>query len=762
MNRNILTRSIIDAIATIERRVFAAADGDLPAIKPMMILRPVGSADNEYELLIYGDIGDSWWGESVTAQSIVQQLAALPAGVTQLNVRINSYGGSVSDGMAIYNVLKRNSAKKIGTVDGVAMSSASLIAMACDTLNMPEASLLMIHAPWGLAQGNATDMRIMADVLDTYAGAMSGAYAAKTGLPKSQMLSLLMDGQDHFYTGEQAVEAKFADAVIAAAVDEDADDTDASARARNNVGLSRYLSSAPAPIAAMAIAASRRSPKFAASAAPKPAAKPAAKPAVTPTKEENTMTPEELAAKANADADNAAARVAAEAEATKRAQGALRDRNERITAALKPVMKISGVSDLYTSALADPEMTIDQVHAKALALCGKESSPIAGTPHIEGGEDQREKDASAMCQVIVARSLKIARNPEGKKVAAKIDDDNPFRKLSLSAMAEHCVRAAGHNTARLSRSEIAALALSRPMAAAGHTTSDFTTLLGNSINRVLLATYENANVAWRSFCKITDLADFRVNQRLRMGSFDDLKVVNEAGNYEQGTLSDASAETIQAGRKGRKLVVSREMIVNDDLQAFADMSTMLGNAASRTVEKDVFALLALNSGNGPTMGDGAALFDSTHNNIAATPSAPTVLSFDAARQQLAQQKDISGNDFLDIQPSIWLGPNSLYGAAQLLNINETDPTINKFQVRNIVAAMLDKVIGTPRLSGTPWYVLADPDIERVFEVGFIDGNSTPRIDSVVDFDSDGVKWKVVLEYGVAATGWRGIVKNAGA
>lgn len=775
MKHNALVQAILAGIASIPPalRVFAAADGadDLPVIKPLMVLRVSAAAAKEYELIIYGDIGESWWGESVTAQSIVQQLAALDPAVTQINVRINSYGGSVSDGMAIYNVLKRTAAKKIGTVDGVAMSSASLVAMACDELSMPESSILMIHAPWGLAQGNASDMRIMADVLDTYAEAMVGAYTAKSKQPKADMLALLKDGQDHYYTGEQAVAAGFADKVITAVADPAEADAAESNRPR---GLNRFLSHAPAAIAAMAIAAARRSPITATGVAVNPASSASTEDSdmlrktkrglvSLPPKARSTTVDNALPA--GGGGGEGGDTTLNPADIRSRAMAELGERNRLIEAALKPVMHIGGIPELHVQALGDLAMTLDQVHARALALAGAKATPTAGNGGVEAGADQRDKDIEAMSQIIVARGLSAAKGPDGKRLpVTDVDPANPFRTMSLSAMAEHCVRASGHNTSRMSRSEIASLALQRPVAAAGHTTSDFPTLLGNTINRILLVTYTSANTRWMQFCKISDLADFRPNTRLRMGSFDDIKVVNEAGNYEQGTFGDATAETIKALRKGRKLVISREMIVNDDLQAFADIAAMLGGAAARTVEKDVFALFALNSGAGPVMGDGFNLFDATHHlNVAATPAAPSVISFDAARQQLAVQTDNSGNDYLDILPSIWLGPSSLYGAAQLLNINATDPSVtNKFLIRNIVEAMFDKVIGTPRLTGTPWYVLADPNVEPVFEVGFVDGQRTPRTDSQVDFDSDGVKWKVVLEYGVAATGWRGIVKNAGA
>ncbi len=166
------------------------------------------------EVFIYGDIGESWSDESVTAAKFVRELGALD--VDALSVRINSYGGSVSDGLAMYNALKRHKAAVTVSIDGVAASIASLIAMAGDTVEMAENALLMIHAPWGAAIGNATAMREFADMLDTWAQAMATSYAAKTGRPLDEMLALLTDGADHWLDAEQARASGFVDAVVAA------------------------------------------------------------------------------------------------------------------------------------------------------------------------------------------------------------------------------------------------------------------------------------------------------------------------------------------------------------------------------------------------------------------------------------------------------------------------------------------------------------------------------------------------------------------
>lgn len=166
---------------------------------------------DEAEVFVYGDIGQDWWGESVAAVDFVREISALDVGT--LNVRLNSYGGSITDGVAIYNALKRHRATVNISIDGAAHSIASLIAMAGDNVSIAANAMMMIHAPWAGNVGNATSMREFADVLDKHAQAMATSYAAKTGKPVDEMLALLTDNAEHWYSADEAVAAGFADEV---------------------------------------------------------------------------------------------------------------------------------------------------------------------------------------------------------------------------------------------------------------------------------------------------------------------------------------------------------------------------------------------------------------------------------------------------------------------------------------------------------------------------------------------------------------------
>ena len=188
-----------------------------------------GEAPKPAEVLIYGNIGDRWNEDGVVASELVRDLSALEADT--INLRINSYGGSVPDGLAIYNALRRHKAAVNVFVDGVAISCASYIAMAGDTITMAKNAQMMIHGPWTIAAGNASELREQADILDRYAKAMASAYADKSGKTYEDALALLVDRKDHWFMADEAkaeghgrCRTEFAAMGVAVKQGEDADD----------------------------------------------------------------------------------------------------------------------------------------------------------------------------------------------------------------------------------------------------------------------------------------------------------------------------------------------------------------------------------------------------------------------------------------------------------------------------------------------------------------------------------------------------------
>lgn len=152
------------------------------------------------DLYIYGDVegdGYDWWTDEViksetSAQHFREELAKHPE-ASQINLYINSYGGSVFEGTAIYSQLRRHPAKKTAYIDGFACSVASVIAMAADKIIMPRNAMMMIHNAWMFAVGNSTELRKAADDLEQINKGNRQAYLMKAGdkLPEAKLIELL-------------------------------------------------------------------------------------------------------------------------------------------------------------------------------------------------------------------------------------------------------------------------------------------------------------------------------------------------------------------------------------------------------------------------------------------------------------------------------------------------------------------------------------------------------------------------------------------
>lgn len=169
------------------------------------------SAKNSGEITIYGYISEyDWWEEDVTPQRFNEDLSALGE-VDELNIRINSGGGSVTAGVAIHSMLKRHAAKVNVYVDGWAASIASIIAMAGDRIIMGKGSMMMIHNPSSYAWGEAKDLRKQAEVLDQVRESLLDVYESRTGKTREEITDLLDD--ETWFTSSQAVENGFADEV---------------------------------------------------------------------------------------------------------------------------------------------------------------------------------------------------------------------------------------------------------------------------------------------------------------------------------------------------------------------------------------------------------------------------------------------------------------------------------------------------------------------------------------------------------------------
>lgn len=701
------------------------------AIRPLLAVRAAG--DNRAEVFIYGDIGESWFGESVTAKDFVEQIGSLKGHA--LDVRINSYGGSVSDGLAIYNALKRHDSEVAVTIDGVAVSIASLIAMAGSTVHMADNALLMVHAPWSLAMGNAVELRVAADVLDTYARAMATSYAAKTGKSIDDMLALLSDGVDHWYTAVEAVDAGFADAVAAP------DETAAAAHGFQPAlcGLGRYAARAPERIAA----ALRMPPAAAPMSTVSPTQPVAASTGVRVMPNANLSGTSAAPAAAASTPASAAAAPAASSDSDIMAQ--IKDRNARIQAKLEPFKDRPAIQALLAQAMADPAMSEQAVADRAMELLAAAAQPIGGASavRVEHGASDHEKFVAGVQASLMARAG-----------LAKDDPANNYRGYSLVEIARASVERAGRSTRDMSKLEVVG---------AGFTsTSDFPSLLSNIANKALLLGWGEAPETFDRWTRPGVLTDFKPTKRVDLNEFSALAVVPQDGEYKQGTIGDRG-ETITLATYGRLFGISRQSIINDDLGAFTRIPRKMGMAARRTIGNLVYAVLTSN----PAMADGVALFNAAHNNLAGAGTVISTASVDAARQAIAKQKDPAGNvAALNIPMKYLIVPVALGGAGrQVANAEyEVGAATKNNTVPNYVRGLFE-VVEDARLdaaSAISWYAAADGQMFDTIEVAYLDGQQTPFLEQQDGWKVDGVEFKVRIDAGVKALDHRTLYKNPGA
>ncbi|MFC6292511.1 Clp protease ClpP [Macrococcus epidermidis] len=172
-------------------------------------------AQNEAEIYIYGPITNSKWEDSdVTASDFKEELKAL-GDVEVINLHINSGGGSVFGGHAIYNMLKSHKAKINVYVDALAASIASVIAMSGDAIFMHENSMMMIHNSWIVTAGNAKELRETADLMEKMDKSSNTAYLNKNSKVSQDQLEEMLK-EDYWMTAQEAYELGFADEIIGA------------------------------------------------------------------------------------------------------------------------------------------------------------------------------------------------------------------------------------------------------------------------------------------------------------------------------------------------------------------------------------------------------------------------------------------------------------------------------------------------------------------------------------------------------------------
>jgi len=431
-----------------------------------------------------------------------------------------------------------------------------------------------------------------------------------------------------------------------------------------------------------------------------------------------------------------------EAEMRQIADDAMQRERARI-AGIQDAARKLGVCPDVSEDLVSRGVSLADARTALIDAAASRDEQVETRPHIRmGGQDEVETRRAAV------ETALLHRHDPGR--FEMTDAARDWRGLSLIELARSFLETEGVRVRGLTRDEIATRAL--------HSTSDFPLILSNVTNKTLRAAYDVAPRTFAPIARRTTVADFKDVHRLQLGEAPQLEKVNESGEYKRGTIGEAQ-EKYRIETFGKVIGITRQVLINDDLDAFTRVPALFGTAAA-TLESDVvWGVIAANA----AMADGKALFHASHNNLAGTGAALDVSGLAKARAAMSHQKGVDGKATLNIRPAFLVVPTSLELNAEQLLAQTIVPT----KPGDVVPASMRSltVISEPRLDpasgAVPWYLFANPAAIDTIEYAYLEGQEGVAMETRMGFDVDGIEIRARLDFGAKAIDWRGLYKNPG-
>jgi ATP-dependent protease ClpP protease subunit len=677
-------------------------------------------------LQLYGDVG-----MDVLASDVARALES--AGGRDVTVNLFSYGGDAGEGIAIHDILSRYAGRKTVVIDGVAASAGSIVAMAGDRVVMPENALMMVHNCWSMAAGDAESLRTSAALLDTYSDAYRRTYAKRAGASEEQVMEWMAAGAGAgtWFTAEAAVAAGLADEVAPPAqvrasaprlpsdrfVDPPAALLQTWAKKTDIVGREdRILTPSPSPMTTQSPAG------------------------VAPPVANTDTTVQAAAAPEVAPVASAAAVVPAAAASDESATVlALRRENDIRRCAAKAGLSAEAVQAMVDSGKPFAEVAVDIVAAHASVVEGKASA--AGHPaRIQVTRDGGDSVMAGIGDMLYARIT------PGSQLS---DAGRQYRGYSLMECVRIFAESRGIITVGRSKTELVAMAM--------HSTSDFPLLFSNLAGKSLNAAYQEEPHTWGQLARQRNLPDFKQASDLVVAADLAPELLPEGGEYKAGTLVEAQS-TWRLATYARKVPITRQAIINDDLSALERVPELLGRGFRRLESNLVWGLI---SGNAVTSVDGLPLFDAGHNNTGT--GGIGIAGMNAAKKAMRKQKDISGVT-VNLTPDYLIVPSDLEATAlQFLFPSGYSPTqLTGASGPNVYAGQMQLIV-EPRFDGsaTQWYVASGPSRMDGIVYGYLADEPGPTITPIPERDPDGLTLLARFDFGCTVRDFRFIYRSSG-
>ena len=387
----------------------------------------------------------------------------------------------------------------------------------------------------------------------------------------------------------------------------------------------------------------------------------------------------------------------------------------------------------------------------------------AKAARAEDGGDIRNHVAATVTGDVVDRTREGMTRALYARVGLDGGERNEFTGMTLREMARMTLQARGAPIPAGGVNQLASAAFAPGMAGGMHSGSDFGNILADVANKSMLKGFEEVDETFERFTSIGTLTDFKPTHRVGLDAFPSLEKIEDGAEFKYGTTRD-HGETLVLATYGKMFAITRQTIINDDLDAFSRVPMKMGRAARRTIGDLVYAVLTGN----PQMSDGVNLFHANHKNLAAAGSIPSEAAINAGITAMSTQKDRSGNGVLNVGPKYLIAPphhraavlqalKSEYAPDDTSKAGTTKMSRAYNTVRDAAIPIFDA-----RIQDTSWFLAADPGRFDTIEVAYLDGVASPFLDQQKGWSVDGTEFKVRIDAGVAALAWEGLYKDPGA
>ncbi|MCG2614890.1 Mu-like prophage major head subunit gpT family protein [Terrimonas sp. NA20] len=415
-----------------------------------------------------------------------------------------------------------------------------------------------------------------------------------------------------------------------------------------------------------------------------------------------------------------------------------RQRSSDIRQAVRAVELEESVAD----ELINSGVTIDQARASIFEkVAAKKTSikPQGNAANASASGDERTGIRAAMQEAIIFRA-----EPGSVKLSEKAQD---FRGMKMFDIARHFLQEKGENPLRYSQNETVKRAIS---------TTDLPDLLTDTTSRQLRKFFDAQNSSWEFLGTRTTVSDFREKTGVQIDGAVTFDKIAESGEYKSAKILQNTKAKISVDTYGKIVKITRQAIINDDLDAFARIPKIIAQGA-RNLQASMFWNLI--TGNVATP-DGTALFHADHGNLAGAGATISEATLNAAIVAMMKQQSPAKEE-LGLTPKYLVVPVELQTTAKKLmasitatKTGDVNPFNNAFEVISEVRLS--------RNSPIAWYMFADPATVEGAMYCYLDGEEGLRNEGRVNFDDDSVETKSSLEFGVANWDYRGAYKNPGA